>query len=116
MGLDTTHDCWHGAYSRFMQWRIELAKAAGMPPLRDMRGFSGDRPCLEWEDQVPDVIHVLLNHSDCDGEIAHSDCLPLARRLCVLAALVPEEWMQRTIEFAAGLLRAHNLNQNVEFH
>lgn len=29
MGLDTTHDCWHGAYSAFSRWREQLAVAAG---------------------------------------------------------------------------------------
>lgn len=39
MGLDTTHGCWHGAYSAFMRWREMLADAAGYPPLRLMEGF-----------------------------------------------------------------------------
>lgn len=39
MGLDTTHDCWHGAYSAFMRWRKMLAAAAGLPPLLLMDGF-----------------------------------------------------------------------------
>lgn len=47
MGLDTSHDCWHGAYSAFMRWRTELARAAGLPPLELMEGFfcsrSGNR-------------------------------------------------------------------------
>ncbi len=38
MGLDTSHDCWHGAYSAFMRFRTEVAKAAGIP-LRLMQGF-----------------------------------------------------------------------------
>lgn len=38
MGLDTSHDCWHGAYSAFNRWREGIAKAAGIPlPL--MEGF-----------------------------------------------------------------------------
>jgi hypothetical protein len=24
MGLDTTHDAWHGAYSAFMRWREKV--------------------------------------------------------------------------------------------
>lgn len=38
MGLDTSHNCWHGAYSAFMRWRQEIAKAAGIP-LMLMEGF-----------------------------------------------------------------------------
>lgn len=29
MGLDTTHDCWHGAYTAFSRWRDKLAELAG---------------------------------------------------------------------------------------
>ncbi len=40
MGLDTSHDCWHGGpYSAFTRWRRELAKVAGLPPLDLMEGF-----------------------------------------------------------------------------
>jgi hypothetical protein len=39
MGLDTTHDAWHGAYSAFMRWREKIAEVAGLPPLRLMEGF-----------------------------------------------------------------------------
>lgn len=39
MGLDTTHNAWHGAYSAFMRWRKEIARAAGIPPLELMEGF-----------------------------------------------------------------------------
>lgn len=43
MGLDTTHDCWHGAYSSFHRWRCKLAELAGLPPLGEMEGFwNGD--------------------------------------------------------------------------
>jgi hypothetical protein len=31
MGLDVSHDCWHGAYSAFMRWREGIAKAASIP-------------------------------------------------------------------------------------
>lgn len=48
MGLDVSHNCWHGAYSAFMRWRKKLAEVAGLPPLEMMDGFwtppRGDRP------------------------------------------------------------------------
>ena len=28
MGLDTSHDCWNGAYSAFHRWRIKITPAA----------------------------------------------------------------------------------------
>jgi hypothetical protein len=39
MGLDTSHGCWHGAYSAFHRWRCKLAEVAGFPPLQLMDGF-----------------------------------------------------------------------------
>lgn len=109
MGLDTTHDCWHGAYSAFMRWRTAVAQAAGIPLLL-MEGYhrcpekSFMEECLatgyrapgfiaKWAQEVDallplswdlfagDAITVLLNHSDCDGFIAAADCTHLADRL-----------------------------------
>ena len=77
MGLDTSHDCWHGAYSAFARWRKRIAAAVGIN-LDSMEGFGGSRSWSEW---ALDPIAVLLNHSDCDGEIAHEVCGPLADRL-----------------------------------
>lgn len=48
MGLDITHECWHGAYSAFMRWRCEIAKVAGLPPLQWMEGF------YDWTDITRD--------------------------------------------------------------
>ena len=39
MGLDCSHNAWHGAYSAFMRWRMKLAEVAGLPPLGLMEGF-----------------------------------------------------------------------------
>src|SRR6185369_4265466 len=57
MGLDTTHDCGHGAYSAFMRWRQQLARIVGVP-LMLMEGFyeaDGDhvggslfKQAMEW--------------------------------------------------------------------
>lgn len=112
MGLDTTHGCWHGAYSAFMRWREELAKVAGLPPLCLMEGFF-DRgsyrdplapyaeryresaatiyACLpiKWDALKPDPLHALLYHSDCDGEIAAEECGPIADSLERLLPLLP---------------------------
>jgi hypothetical protein len=114
MGLDTTHDCWHGAYSRFMRWRRDLAHAAGLPPLDLMEGFFGRGdsrdPFLDyarawpdlaeiyyrslpirWDSLKPDPLHLLLHHSDCEGEIATEDCGPIADSLERLLPLLESE-------------------------
>ena len=51
MGLDCSHDAWHGAYGAFMTWREEIARLAEIPPLMLMDGFyapldSGRHPSL----------------------------------------------------------------------
>lgn len=39
MGLDTSHNAWHGPYGAFHRWRMKLAEVAGLPPLNMMEGF-----------------------------------------------------------------------------
>ena len=154
MGLDTTHDCWHGAYSAFMHWRKKLAEVAGLPPLELMEGFyyhdeigtlqavrrslgSGPLDFLAesidelerslpilWDRLKPDVLHELLSHSDCDGELAPGICGPLADRLEELLPLLPDEnqgghighWRDTTQAFIDGLRVAAAANEPVGFH
>ena len=119
MGLDTTHNCWHGSYTSFHRFREELANAIGMPDLKKMEGFGG---AIAWESLPPDTLHVLLNHSDSDGVIEAKDCLPLAERLEEIVRLhaVYEEdygysWQERALQFAKGLRVAASLGENVDF-
>lgn len=107
MGLDISHDAWRGAYSAFALWRETLAQVADLPPLSLMEGFySPDNyrnpfycfGChklsdgyavesiikslpIKWDSLKPDVLFVLLDHSDCDGEIEVQFLKPLADRL-----------------------------------
>ena len=114
MGLDTSHRCWHGAYSAFMRWREKLAELTGYPPLILMEGFYTKD---NWNDVVkilrdkghdwvagllaaglpiswglfnPDPLIILLRHSDCDGLIESKDCDPIADRLEELMPLLPK--------------------------
>ena len=72
MGLDTSHDCWHGAYSAFMRWRQMLAQAAGMPPLSMMEGFSSVKGHFDEEamNQIDSIIP--LDHKYGDSPMAHA--------------------------------------------
>lgn len=116
MGLDCSHDAWHGAYSAFMRWRTEIARVAGLPPLCLMEGFFSpsngyaavyldphasdlSRSSLErlheqlpikWDCLKPSPLHELLYHSDCDGEIAADRCGPIADELEKLIPLLPD--------------------------
>lgn len=116
MGLDTTHNAWHGAYSAFNRWRTEIARVAGLPPLDFMEGFYGedyrdpiywanqhhqDSSCpnryqhitdslpIKWDCLKPSPLHELLAHSDCDGKIAWRQCGRIANALEKLIPLLP---------------------------
>lgn len=144
MGLDVSHGCWHGAYSAFSRWREKLAEVAGIPlPL--MAGFWGgsvleemvvykyNKEKVDWQDRfLPiswdafrgDPLTVLLDHSDCDGEIAWEDCDHLADRLTELLPKLPQDeaaghignWRDKTQTFIDGLRLAYANKENVDFH
>jgi len=114
MGLDTTHNAFHGPYSQFGRLRTFIADQIGIP-LDLMEGFYSDaeygglfsflkydykqgdeigvahlrrlikRFPLKWSAFRPDPLHTLLNHSDCDGYINWADCKKIAKRLREIA-------------------------------
>lgn len=143
MGLDTSHDCWHGPYGAFGRWRQKLAEVAGLPPLDLMEGFfergTYHDPIsdvarkhsefaetfyrslpIRWTILKPDVLHILLNHSDCEGELESAICGSLANRLEELLPLLPQkddnDWRGRTRQFIDGLRLAASQGENVDFH
>lgn len=145
MGLDISHNAWHGAYSAFMRWRIELAKVAGFPPLQFMEGFynssdftwsmnetarslwnSNIEPSLpiSWDLFKDDILVILLYHSDCDGIIGNKDLLGLAERLKGLLDKLPKEkdpghigdWREKTQQFIDGCLLAYERGEDLDFH
>lgn len=151
MGLDISHGAWSGAYSAFSRWRTEIARLAGIPlPL--MEGFYSHcssewdelikekdiasnwslgaffktvHPSLplKWELLRPDPLHVLLNHSDCDGDIAPEDATKIADRLQELLPLLPMaeneghigNWKDKTSEFIEGCRLAASQNEPLHF-
>ena len=86
MGLDISHDTWHGAYSAFMRWRIEIAKHIGID-LESMEGFGG---ITKWDDFESNPLYHLLNHSDCDGEIDWIYLEAIANELERILPFLPE--------------------------
>ncbi len=72
---------------------------------------------VPWDSLTPDPILALLKHSDCEGEIAVEDLLPLADRLYAIAPNIPGWWQSgAAIKFADGCRAAASKNEPVEFY
>lgn len=84
MGLDCSHDAFHGAYSSFNRFRQFVAKAIGgsYPPHEDK---SLDEDFWYFDDSYNRESHPGLyeffTHSDCDGEISPEMCTVVANEL-----------------------------------
>ena len=122
MGLDTSHDCWHGAYSAFHRWRSKLMEVAHQRDLMQMQNYGGNVP---WAKLGKDPLIILLNHSDCDGIIEAKDCAPLADRLEELLPALREAgdggghiggYAEKTQQFIDGLRLAASEGEDVDFH
>lgn len=117
MGLDTTHDAWHGAYGAFSRWRDAMAEAAGYEIgwLATGELFEDGRPPVgkwvptrptvlidwghiarknydgEWDETPADPLILLIAHSDCDGYLEPEHCALLADRLTELLPAIAED-------------------------
>lgn len=78
MGLDTTHNCWHGPYSSFSKFRQLLAEEIGIN-LNDYLGYG--RGGTKDLSTIKHDIEPLLNHSDCDGILTVEQCKQIVRGL-----------------------------------
>jgi len=144
MGLDTSHDCWHGAYSAFTRWRHHIATVAGyriITPTRedilaggihmsyvdiDWDIFNAENYQGEWDDGpfIDDALLHLIVHSDCDGVIHPKHARPLADRLEGLLPKLDEGqsgghiWSMREVtqQFIDGLRKAAAADEDVDFH
>lgn len=110
MGLDTSHDCWHGSYSGFSAFRDVCATAA-----QEVFGYWPsyvDHPARAyqgwWDADHPyeHILDVFFVHSDCDGYIFPNDIEDLIPALEQLGPKIDPDWRERLDEFIAGLRRA----------
>ena len=152
MGLDISHGAWHGAYSAFTRWRTEIARLAGikLSLMEGFYGFAGGSSWddvtkgkdldshfpfgyyfkeihpllpLKWDSLKPDPLHVLLDHSDCDGDISPFNAAKIADRLQELLPLLPSgdagghigNWRDKTTEFITGCRLAASNNEPLHF-
>jgi hypothetical protein len=129
MGLDTTHNAWHGPYSSFNRFRHELAKRIGIN-LVEYNGYSvlsGDH--IPDDSELKDLESIdhplmdLFNHSDCDGELTPKQCLLIAKGLedVILKSPIPttpeeDGFIERCMQFRDGCMLAVTKQENLEFH
>ena len=97
MGLDCSHDAFHGAYSAFNSFRQEICHAiGGSYPPHWVRNADGtitldnnglpiydrtlDEKMIYFGDDLDDEsgMYFFLCHSDCDGEISPEMCIKVA--------------------------------------
>ena len=86
MGLDISHDAFHGAYSAFNGFRQKIAKAIGgsYPPHTNKETFPDDNLWYvpdSYSEETHPSLWLFLNHSDCDGEISWLDAAGVANAL-----------------------------------
>ena len=127
MGLQVDYDCYSGGYMGFMRFREWLAQIVGLPDLRSMEGFQDFDPKEKghlWDEYRSDPVCLLLDHSDCEGELTLEECkrlLPRLRQISVALDtlyLVPklsnnEDLLDQWIE---GLASAIGDESGVTFH
>lgn len=115
MGLDTSHNAFHGPYSWFHDKRKQLANHLGFN-LMEMEGFGGIK---EWSGK--DDVEILLTHSDCDGIISSEDCGRLAKRLDEILLTIPFSSEYSSLyyfvkTFSEGCKLANSKNEEIDFH
>lgn len=119
MGLDTSHNCWHGPYTIFNEWRNMIARTAGLSV--DWYSITDDNLWGEWKSTPKEPLMILIAHSDCEGVIHPDQAGPLADRLEQLLDKLPsvsnaEFWRYKTQRFIDGLRLAVENSENVDFH
>lgn len=94
MGLDTSHEAFHGPYSSFDRMRRAVSWAVGgnwpeVISLTDDFDFQEADKQQFPPDQFPGL-YEFLNHSDCDGQISPNMCYYVARDLAHIKLLVAD--------------------------
>jgi len=135
MGLDTTHDAFHGAYSAFNSFRKFVLESIGgsYPPhkdktLKDDYWYWGEDSGFGSETHKG--LLEFLAHSDCDGEISPEMCKVVADELEAILPQIKERaktveayghilrdggYVQVTKLFIEGCRLAHERNEPLEF-
>ncbi len=117
MGLDTSHNAWHGSYNSFYTFRRSLAKLIDID-LDQCLGFGGT---MDLESIKHDLIP-LLNHSDCDGELSVKEAEQIVKGLDLIVLNIHKTgipyigFIDQLIRFRDGCKLAIKLNEPIDFH
>jgi hypothetical protein len=135
MGLDTTHDAFHGAYSAFQRFRRAVARAANVsyPPHADA---NLDPNTWYWnhgtgnKEKYPGLT-AFFTSDDCQGSFTPATCLQMADEI---EALLPKIREQENVDenwghiareggmasvaekYIAGCRLAASLGEDLEYH
>lgn len=102
MGIDISPGRLHLSYSTFHHWRTTLCEAAGIVFEQSRKENGG--------------LQILMDHSDCEGEISWQDCKEIANALKPLRKKIEDEQMLRfTNLFIASCDIAVKKQINMEF-
>lgn len=119
MGLDTSHNCWHGPYSSFNRFRYSLGKQIGID-LDEYIGY-GDKG-TKYLTSIEHDLMPLFNHSDCDGELTVEESKRIVSGLNNVLENFNEEiktdynFKENIIQFRDGCLDAISKNEIIDFH
>lgn len=127
MGLDTSHNCWHGPYSSFNEFRLALAKCIGID-IEEYRGYGNPSATKDLK-SIDHGIRPLLDHSDCDGELSPEEAKMIADGLQDILNRIekdsPDEidrkygvwkFINRIEKFRDGCILAWENNEIIDFH
>jgi hypothetical protein len=111
------------SYFGFHDFRVKLAREIGID-LNQMHGFFApwrgqkeeDFKDISW-DTVSDPIKLLLDHSDCEGELSPQECALVAPRLIRLTAQWPADDYDsiEALRLASAMMDCAIKNKPLEF-
>lgn len=123
MGLDTTHNAWHGPYSSFNEFRRAILKAYNGEDLFEYEGYESrckrdngyESPGKALINIDDDGILLLMDHSDCEGNIRWVDCKLVADSIERIITKLKDQHFDNAIPFVKGLRLAYNSKEDLLF-
>ena len=117
MGLDITHDAFHGSYSSFDRFRQAVAKSCGGSyPTHDDASLDPSSWYLDTNDDGSRLA-LFLSHSDYDGELTPEECTSIANEMEVLLQRIDAcGYGDVARQFIAGCRAAAAANEPLVFH